>query len=164
MIRLHGISTQNKIIVWSIALAAIILGIIALLVNQPDTNQLNFPEPTAAPGPITIEGAIVCLPHKDKSGPQTLECAFGMQADSGEYYGLTNLQQDQLIDGTLTVSTKVKVSGQVTPPGQDEKYDIVGTINVTSIEVISSSVNHINPYQFNTLLFENYSQRSLLWI
>ena len=36
----------------------------------------------------TFTGEVVCLPHKDKSGPTTLECAMGLLTDDGRYYEL----------------------------------------------------------------------------
>lgn len=60
----------------------------------------------------TLSGEKVCLPHKDTTGPQTLECAIGMKTDSGEYYaldteaavGVQNVQDGKrfIASGTIT--------------------------------------------------------------
>lgn len=72
---------------------------------------------------VTIEGLAVCLPHKDTTGPQTMECAVGLKANSGKHYGV--VEQD--ITSNVGTNKTVKVTGVLEEPG-DSKYDIVGTI------------------------------------
>lgn len=43
---------------------------------------------STVPREITVTGTYTCLPHKNTEGPQTLECALGIQATSGEYYSV----------------------------------------------------------------------------
>lgn len=143
MIRPRNLTRRQTIIAAAVILLAMILGLGIILSQQGGLLQPGSPTPTITPGDITVEGTIVCLPHKNTDGPQTLECAFGLRSDAGDYYGLRNLNQDQLIDGTLSVSTRVRVSGKVAAPDESETYGVVGNIDVESIEVISSSANRL---------------------
>lgn len=85
---------------------------------------------------ITVVGVFACLPHKDKDGPQTKECASGIKEDGTEtHYGLdmAALSNDdvRLVDG----GEKVSVTGIMTPIealSSDvwQKYDAKGVIRV----------------------------------
>ncbi|GEM_PF-3055991 len=79
-----------------------------------------------------IEGQIDCLPHRDISGGQTLECTFGLQGKDGMYYGLQELNQRDLISGKIVVGKKVVIAGILTS-SQDSKYNTIGTIEVASV-------------------------------
>ncbi|MBM3283145.1 hypothetical protein FJY90_02730 [Candidatus Gottesmanbacteria bacterium] len=81
---------------------------------------------------IKIEGQIDCLPHRDTSGGETLECAIGLQDKDGMYYGLQGLNQQDLISGKITAGKKVVITGIFTP-SQDSKYNTIGTIEVVSV-------------------------------
>jgi hypothetical protein len=87
----------------------------------------------------TIVGYWECLPHKDTTGPQTDECAFGIAAEAsdGHYAIDTRLMATYPVD--FPTGTKVRVTGVVTPVEQlnsIQKYDIDGIISATSIEKI----------------------------
>ena len=85
--------------------------------------------PTTTEGTVTITGSLGCLPHKG-SGPHTMECAYGLKADDGSWYGLS------LSDGNIheyTSKEQVIVTGIVTPAPSSETYDIIGTIAVDTI-------------------------------
>lgn len=87
----------------------------------------------------TIVGFWECLPHKDTSGPQTMECAFGIAVDQsdGHFAVDTRLMSTMSVD--YAVGTKVRVSGVVTPANQlsgIQKYDIDGIISATTIEEV----------------------------
>lgn len=80
---------------------------------------------------VKLRGEITCLPHKNKSGPQTDECAIGLKSEE-LHYGLRDLDMESLMSGSLGTGKKVDVSGRLLRPNQNEKYDIVGTVDVTS--------------------------------
>ena len=85
----------------------------------------------------TIIGYWECLPHKDSTGPQTLECAFGIAVDQsdGHYAIDTRLMSQYPVD--FPTGTKVRVTGVITPANQlssMQKYDIDGIISATEIE------------------------------
>ena len=91
------------------------------------------------PGPVTISGEITCLPKKG-SGQQTMECALGLRGADGRHYGLKNLFQHDPEYKLSQPGLHVKVSGVFNPEeisGPDgNKYDVVGTIDVTSIKEV----------------------------
>ncbi len=87
----------------------------------------------------TVVGYWECLPHKDTTGPQTMECAFGIAIDQsdGHYAVNTSLMSTYPVD--FPTGTKVRVTGIVTPANQlssIQKYDIDGIISATLIEKI----------------------------
>jgi hypothetical protein len=84
----------------------------------------------------TIVGIWECLPHKDTSGPQTDECAFGIKTDAGDYYAVdTHLMATYPVDHPT--GTRVTIEGVVTPVemlNSIQKYDIKGILSATTIE------------------------------
>jgi hypothetical protein len=120
-----------------------VLILVALLTLAGAVIYFVTPKESSPPNPftgtfgkvVTIDGTIECLPHKDRSGPQTLECAFGMQGNDGLHYGLSSLNQAKLIDGTVSVGKKVSVTGTLNQPDERNKYDIIGTIDIDKISV-----------------------------
>ncbi len=93
--------------------------------------------PTA--GPITVNGEMTCLPKKGSQ--QTLECAMGLKGLDGRHFGLKNLFQHDPEYKFSVVGLRVEVSGSFNPEemkGPDgNKYNVVGTIDVTSIKEIA---------------------------
>lgn len=87
-------------------------------------------------------GTYVCLPHKDQTAPQTMECAFGVRTDSGAHYALdfTTFASDTGM--TLATGERIQVTGALTPlsaiPANDHVriYDIKGVIRVTGLSRI----------------------------
>lgn len=84
----------------------------------------------------TLSGVQMCLPHKDTSGPQTLECAIGIKTDAGEYYALDfNLMS--LTPPTIANGQHFTASGVITPierlsTDQWQKYNVAGIFSVTN--------------------------------
>lgn len=104
----------------------IVLFIFAFGVYSADWMWSKSKAPVADSTEITIEGLAVCLPHKDTTGPQTMECAVGLKANSGKYYGV----QDKDITSNVGKKETVKITGVVQSP-DDSQYDIVGIIRTT---------------------------------
>ncbi len=92
------------------------------------------PKPVQIPsaGPISVHGQLVCLPHKNERGPQTLECAFGIQDVENRYFALRD--SDPTYHNLTGVPTNVPivVDGTFTPR-EDPKYQSIGVIEVTRI-------------------------------
>ncbi len=73
-----------------------LLGVGLGMLIQPVPLSPSFPneingrvEPsTIVPTAITIQGSFLCLPHRDTTGPQPLECAFGLKTADNTYYAL----------------------------------------------------------------------------
>lgn len=115
---------------WMVIVVAIVLVLIGFVVwrwtaHAPTINPVPTVTPAAS---VTIEGKLVCLPHADQSGPQTLECAYGLQAEDGRYYGLSG---DSVT--SISMDVPVTVTGSLEPAGEDERYAISGTITVATI-------------------------------
>lgn len=91
------------------------------------------------PQQVVVTGLWECLPHKDRTGPQTMECAFGMAIDQsdGHYAIDTSLMSEYPVD--FAVGTHIRVQGVRVPANQlssVQKYDIDGVIQATSITKI----------------------------
>lgn len=90
-------------------------------------------------GPITIRGKMVCLPHRlpaqagDTEGPQTLECAFGLQDDSGRYFALSDTDPEYKNVSGVPMSERVEVEGNFKLQ-LGSKYQGVGIIEVSRIQ------------------------------
>lgn len=87
---------------------------------------------TVAPYEGILTGEHVCLPHKDTSGPQTLECAFGIKTDAGEYYSL-DFDPEEMLD--FNIGGRFRAKGLITPVDTNDdsylnKYPIVGIFTV----------------------------------
>lgn len=89
---------------------------------------------------VTLTGKQVCLPHRDTTGPQTLECAIGMQTTDGKYYGLDFALMSQ-IPPTIQNGNTFTASGLLTPvemlsADHWQKYNMEGIFSVTDNVVI----------------------------
>ena len=119
--------------------ALIIVGGIYWLNNRMAVRELptEVPPITTGTSTVTLRGEYVCLPHRDTSGPQTLECALGLKADNGLYYALdTSRVASSSVIATNT-GTRLVVEGVIVPIetiSSDwwQKYAIRGIIQVNS--------------------------------
>ena len=87
----------------------------------------------------TLEGTWECLPHRDTGGPQTLECALGIEAQDGHYAVSTVLMSQYPVD--YPTGSRVRIEGVTVPierisTSTWQTYDIVGIINATSITAL----------------------------
>jgi hypothetical protein len=93
---------------------------------------------SALPAAATITGTSECLPHRNASGPQTMECAFGLKEEgTGKHYALDLRATNQL---DVPTGQRMSVTGTLVPANQLntdmwQKYDIVGIIAVTKVEL-----------------------------
>lgn len=83
----------------------------------------------------TLTGEYVCLPHTDQNGPQTLECAFGIKTDVGEYYAVNFAAMSQTAPD-LKIGDRFTASGTITPiemlsTDHWQKYPVEGIFSVT---------------------------------
>lgn len=82
---------------------------------------------------VSLEGEIVCLPHKNTEGPQTLECAAGLKTDNGDHYGLSSKEPGSPLTAAAGSKKRAVVNGTLEPTG-DATYDIKGVVVVDSYE------------------------------
>lgn len=83
----------------------------------------------------TLSGEVACLPHADTDGPQTMECAYGLKTDVGEYYALDLAMMSQQ-HAPLETGKRFSGNGLITPiemlsSDHWQKYDIEGIFSVT---------------------------------
>ena len=83
-------------------------------------------------GPITIEGKMVCLPHRDTEGPQTLECAFGLLDDRDRYFALVDTDPTYKNISGVGMEKRVRVEGSF-KLRTGSSYQDVGLIEVSKI-------------------------------
>ena len=123
------------------ALGIILLVLIASFVTLNkyvyDEKQASPEEGAASYEPYrgTLAGEYVCLPHVDSSGPQTMECAFGLKTDAGEYYAVDFSLMSQT-PPPLAVGDRFSASGLITPierlsTDHWRQYPIEGIFSVT---------------------------------
>ena len=82
---------------------------------------------------VSLEGEIVCLPHKNTEGLQTLECAAGLKTDDGKHYGLSSKDSASPLTAAAGTKKRATVKG-VLEPASDNTYDIKGVVVVESYE------------------------------
>jgi hypothetical protein len=131
---------MNKILFGILALIALLVGGFFVL-NQHIYNEKQEQDPAAfEPYRATLTGEQVCLPHKDTSGPQTLECAIGLKTDVGEYYAIDMSLMSQEHQ-PITNGERFTANGMVTPierlsTDHWQKYDVEGIFSITDSVVI----------------------------
>lgn len=92
------------------------------------------------PARATIVGTYTCLPHRDSSGPQTMECAFGVREEgSGLHFAVNTQLMSSTVWMDIPTGERMRIEGVVTPienlsTDHWQKYDIVGIIEATMIE------------------------------
>ncbi len=127
---------MKNLIIIVIAIVVLVLGVSMYRYLYPTSKKLA-PAPiekAVTPQQITVTGKVICLPHKDTSGPQTLECAFGIKNTAGTNYALNDPEMKYVTN--LQMDTEVTITGMLntasaTDPQQ--KYDIAGTIEMNSV-------------------------------
>ncbi len=121
-------------------------GLCILNTTTPFTrSKPTQPNPPAhPPGPIRIQGTVVCLPHRDTSGPQTLECAYGLKDANGTYYGLQDADPSYKNMSATPMNSLVEVEG-VFSPRTDSKYQDIGIIEITKISSRTGGEANVNP-------------------
>lgn len=114
-----------------LVLAVVVVGIISV-VRAPGPDG-------AAPSNderITRVGKVICLPHKNTDGPQTLECAMGLSGEDSKYYALKDEDSpegESIINGVF--NKRVEITG-IFSSSNDTVYDIAGTITIVKLRVL----------------------------
>jgi len=79
-------------------------------------------------------GEAICLPHRDSSGPVTMECAIGLRDDQGKFYALRDADPESRTIAGIRTGMRIEVRGLFTER-TDPKYQSVGVIEVSSVSV-----------------------------
>ncbi len=137
--------TKNILLV---ILAIVGLTLIGFSVFGEQTNVTNTPENPINPSAIststnrmTVTGIWECLPVKDLTIPQTMECAFGVEESSSDKHYAVNTQLMSSGPVDYPTGARVKIDAVFTPVetlSSDvwKKYDIVGILSATTIQRI----------------------------
>lgn len=105
----------------------------------PENNEEEVVMPNAT---VTITGTFTCLPHKNTSGPQTMECAFGLKGNDGYYYALDIHDYEQKNGpGSFPAEGILSISGRFVPLealSSDVwyKYNMKGVVTVTDFSLL----------------------------
>jgi hypothetical protein len=62
-----------------------------------------------------------------------MECAYGLKAAGGEYYGLSDKEAQYKNISGVPMNKQVEVTGSL-KLNTDNKYDTIGTIYISSIK------------------------------
>ena len=107
-------------------------------VESPDSRETGTY--SEIPQRTSVTGTWECLPHRDTSGPQTMECAFGIRREDGSHLAVsTLLMATYPVD--FPTGTRVQIEGILVPienisSDHWKKYDIDGIIDATTITKI----------------------------
>lgn len=116
-----------------LACVTVTLAALAVIATMVFALNRSANQPPAGPKEVTIAGNLSCLPHKNAGNgqPVTLECAIGLKTKDQRYYGLQNLPNDA---ASTSFDKTIEVSGELSLPSADERYDVVGNIKVKSFK------------------------------
>ncbi|PIR88860.1 MAG: hypothetical protein COU07_04190 [Candidatus Harrisonbacteria bacterium CG10_big_fil_rev_8_21_14_0_10_40_38] len=136
--------TLRGFLIFFFIILALFFGTYFFFSGDTESDSFNAPKESPILKQVSILGKLTCLPHRDNTGPQTEECAIGVEGEDGLFYGLLGLNQTDLIAGTLSTDSFVNISGimdstSVTAPALWNKYDVSGTIIISDIEDVSSA-------------------------
>jgi hypothetical protein len=89
------------------------------------------------PRTATLSGTYTCLPHLNTSGPQTMECAFGLKTDQGDYYavnfGASGDAMSQFMSGEHIRAEGFIVIKEALSSDQWQKYNMKGIFTITKM-------------------------------
>lgn len=118
---------NKKLIAGAVVIVAVVAGFYAL--NSHIYNEKQADENPA----VVLDGIVVCLPHAGV-GPHSKECMVGLMTKDRVHYAL-DLSRVSMMEG-LHVSDRVSLEGTLMPAGEEEKYDIAGTLSVTAVPTV----------------------------
>lgn len=136
------------IILGIIVTGLLLIGVYFAFYRWYSQSPLTYPPtatPTAVATPnipqrVTLSGEIICLPHKDTKGPQTLECAIGLTTNQGDNYALNTQLMSQDMP-TYQTGDQIEAGGIITPieilsADHWQKYDVKGIFSITDYQVL----------------------------
>ena len=129
---------MNKKFFYFAVATAIVGGAFALVVLVKPAMAPTTPVVVPPEGPISIKGEMVCLPHKNTSGPQTTECAFGLKDDTGRYFALSDTDPNYGNIMGVGSGEKIQVEGTFALHS-NTNYQDIGIIRVTKITKLAST-------------------------
>lgn len=136
--------------------AVAIIGVLAWGASMYTGTPVTTTPPTNIPpsGAITVEGTLVCLPHKNPGEVQTMECAYGIRNSAGTYFALSDTDPTYKNIASAPMNTRVRAEGTFAPR-TDSNYQDIGIISVTKItevKIPGSSTGTSTPQQLSLKL------------
>jgi hypothetical protein len=139
-----AVATPKWIYAFSVTYMEMGAPIIQDFVSIRDSVRIGSPQSTSdsrdldpTPRTVTLSGTYVCLPHLDTTGPQTMECAFGLKTDDGVYYavnfGASASAMEQFQSGAHVTAEGFVVIKEALSSNQWAKYNMKGIFTVTKI-------------------------------
>ncbi|MBC7836196.1 hypothetical protein H7X87_00245 [Acetobacteraceae bacterium] len=124
---------KNTLVAIASVLAVAVVGYFLFSGGYVSRSTPQDLDPT--PYNVTLSGTYVCLPHMDMSGPQTEECAFGLQTEDGIYYavnfGASGNAMEQFQSGTHITAEGFVVIKEALSSDQWAKYNMKGIFTIT---------------------------------
>ncbi len=119
-----------------------------LIFDQRAANKLASQDLDPTPRNVTLSGTYTCLPHLDTSGPQTMECAFGLKTDDGKYYavnfGASGDSMEQFQSGERVTAEGFVVIREALSSDHWAKYNTEGVFTITKILQPTSAERKLN--------------------
>lgn len=133
----HQLSTHRPNPTLALSTLLVALGCI-LLTSCATTSAHKSDDAPETPRHVTLSGTSVCLPHRDASGPQTMECAFGLKTEDGTHYALDLSVYQAEMYWEFPTHERVSIEGSLVPLEDIDGhtwnvYDIAGQLRVTAI-------------------------------
>jgi hypothetical protein len=122
---------RKKIIIGAILIVFIAGGAGFFLFGGVDKVKAAL-QPKSVEQAVTLDGSLVCLPHKDGSETSALSCALGMTTSDGKYYGLSSAQNAELSEAAGS-DKKITIKGTL-QPSSDATYKMDGIVAVSSFD------------------------------
>lgn len=127
--------TSHKFLAAGLGVAIVLVAVLLLWVEVSRAPAPSSGDTTPIGMETTIEGEIVCLPHKDTDGPQTLECAYGIKLANGTYYGLHDSNDNYENISGLPTGKNARLTGTL-KLGSSDRYQSIGTFTVVAAETL----------------------------
>ena len=130
---------KTSLLIFTIIVLAVGIALLTKPTN-PKNPSPNQPPAVSVPqnGAITIQGRVVCLPHKDTNGPQTTECAYGLKDDTGRYFGLIDTDPTYKNISGIATDARVEVEGAFAER-DSSKYQDIGVISVIKVTLLTDT-------------------------
>jgi hypothetical protein len=124
---LRHIKLWPMVLAFGLAVVAVVALGVAFTVHAPG----NSHSPNR--GVRDTKGVVTCLPWKG-NGVHPALCAYGIKAQDGKYYGVTD-EGERL--NQYPMGATVTINGPISAPQPNESLDIAGTISARTIQMVS---------------------------
>jgi hypothetical protein len=122
---------RKKIIIGSVLVVLVAIGAGFYMLGGIDKVKAAL-QPKSMEQAVSLDGKLLCLPHKDGSETSSLSCALGMVTNDGKYYGLSSSRNTELSDAAGS-DKQVKIEGKL-QPASDATYKMDGIVAVNSFD------------------------------